>query len=238
MQNTHLITDPKLTYEANHKYLGIFGMLWVTFLLIATFTALKTFTIFGLEYTVAIIAYPMTYIFADIFTEVYGYKVTRKIVWTGFVCLIIASILSYFYSVIPPSVNFVDNDAFKIVFMATPALAFATLLSFFSGELVNSFTLAKLKIATKGKMPEVRYVISTFFGQITDNTIFFVGVYLLAGIFTANALFSLVFSSVLFCTLVEMCMIPVTRNIIRYIKHKEGLDTFDIGTNFNPFSLK
>ena len=82
MPQNSLERDPKISYQANHKYLGIFGMLWITFLIMSTYTSLKTFMIFGLEFSVALIAYPVTYIFADIFTEVYGYKVTRKVVWT------------------------------------------------------------------------------------------------------------------------------------------------------------
>ena len=118
-----LIKDPKIAYETNHKYLAIFGMLWITFLIMSTYTSLKTFMVFGLEFSVALIAYPVTYIFADIFTEVYGYKVTRKIVWTGFFCIITTSALGYLYSIIPSSPNFVNNEAFDLIFRSAPAVS-------------------------------------------------------------------------------------------------------------------
>lgn len=224
--------------RTDYKYLNTLGMLWLTFLFIATFTAVKTFKIFGLEYSVAIVAYPLTYIFADIFTEVYGYKVTRKTVWTGFFCLGIASALAWLYSIIPPSENFTDNIAFQLIFKATPVVTVITLLSFFSGELVNSYILAKLKIFTKGRLAELRYILSTLFGQLVDNSIFVVGVFFLAGFFTRDSLIPIIISAVLFCTLVEILMIPITRKVIAFIKNKEGIDTYDHTTNFSPFRIK
>jgi uncharacterized PurR-regulated membrane protein YhhQ (DUF165 family) len=101
VKNTHhadpvdYITDPIVSASQPHKYLGIFGMLWVTVLIVGTFTSLKTFYVGSLVFSVGAIAYPFVYIFADIFTEVYGYRVTRKIVWTGFACMFIASFLAY-----------------------------------------------------------------------------------------------------------------------------------------------
>lgn len=213
-------------------------MVWVMFLILSVFTAAKTFSIGPLVFTVAILTYPFTYIFADIFTEVYGYRVTRKIVWTGFGCILIASFITYIYSIIPPSDSFHDNDAFKLIFQLSPVLAIATTFSFFSGELTNSFVLAKLKIFTNGSHVWVRLIGSTFAGQLVDNTIFFTVAFLVAGFFTANELIPLIFSSVTFCTLWETISLPFTYRIIQFIKHKEGLDTYDHGTNFNPFFLK
>ncbi len=158
----NLITDPALSARQNHKYLGTFGMIWVSFLIMAVYTASKTFTVFGFEYSVSIIAYPVTYIFADIFTEVYGYRVTRKIVWTGFVCLIFTAVIGYVYSIVPPSSSFTHDEAFRFIFQAGPILVASILCSFFSGELTNSFVLAKMKILTKGKLPEARFILSTF----------------------------------------------------------------------------
>lgn len=238
MKDNTLITDPNLSYVANHKYLATFGMVWISFLILLIFTSIKTFTIFGLEYSVGIITYPITYIFADIFTEVYGYRSTRKIVWTGFFSLALVSIFAYLYSIIPPSQNFTEDQSFQLIFKSAPVVVLFTLLAFFSGELTNSFVLAKLKIYTNGNLPELRYVLSTFLGQILDNTIFVVGVYLFANFYTYETIIPLIISSVMFCVLVEIVMIPVTRKVIKIIKVKEGLDTYDHGTNFNPFSLK
>lgn len=233
-----LIRDPALSASQNHKYLGTFGMVWVSFLIMAVYTASKTFNLFGFEYSVSIIAYPITYIFADIFTEVYGYRVTRKIVWTGFVCLIFTAILGYIYSIVPPSSSFTQDEAFRFIFQAGPIIVGSILCSFFSGELTNSFVLAKMKILTKGKLQELRFILSTFLGQLVDNAIFFTSLYLFTNFFTSGQTVEIIISSVLFCTFVEMVMIPVTKKVIKFVKHKEGLDTYDHDTNFNPFVLR
>ena len=213
-------------------------MLWVTFLLIATFTAVKTFAIGPIVFSVAILSYPFTYIFADIFTEVYGYRVTRRIVWTGFVCIILASVITSLYSLVPPSESFTHNDAFKLVFQASPVIAVATIAGFFGGELTNSYVLAKLKIYTTGKSMWARLVGSTVAGQLVDNTTFFTIAFLAAGFYAASELVPLVLSSVAFCTVWETLVLPITYRVITWIKHKEGLDTYDHGTNFNPFLLR
>ncbi len=237
MQNTQLITDPKLSARANHKYLGILGMLWVTFLIINLFTALKTFEIGGFVFAVVILTYPFVYIFADIFTEVYGYRVTRKIVWTGFFCMALSSIIAYVYTLVP-SPNFADSQAYNLIFQSSPLVAFFVILAFFCGELTNSFVVAKMKIFTTGKYLNFRLVLSTLFGQIVDNSIAITGIFLFAGWFTAEQVIPLIISTVIFCTTWEVLALPITRKVIRTLKAKEGLDTFDVGTNFNPLSFK
>jgi uncharacterized integral membrane protein (TIGR00697 family) len=238
MQQTALVTDPVISAQRPHKYLGMFGMLWVTFLLIATFTAVKTFSFGGIVFSVAILSYPFTYIFADIFTEVYGYRVTRRIVWTGFFCVVLASVITSLYSIVPPHESFTYDDAFKLIFQASPIIAIATVAGFFGGELANSYVLAKLKLKTAGKAMWARLVGSTFAGQFVDNTIFFATAFLVAGVFTASELTALVLSSVTFCTVWEIVILPITYRVIGWIKRKEGLDTYDVGTNFNPFAFR
>ena len=236
-EDRQLITDPVLSAQQNHKYLGVFGMLWVTVLLVGTFTSLKTFYIGSFVFSVGAIAYPFVYIFADIFTEVYGYRVTRKIVWTGFACMLLASILTYIYSIVP-NPDFAYNEAYNLIFKAAPIVALGFIVAFFCGELTNSFVVAKMKVLTKGKFLNTRLVLSTFFGQTVDNTIAFFTAFYFAGWFTAAEIIPLTISTVVFCTTWEIIALPITRKVIRVIKHKEGLDTYDKGTNFNPFALR
>lgn len=232
-----LITDPAISARQPHKYLSIFGMLWVTVLIVGTFTSLKTFYIDRFVFSVGAIAYPFVYIFADIFTEVYGYRVTRKIVWTGFACMMLASILAYLYSIVPnPSFGY--NEAFNAIFRASPIVALGFIIAFFCGELTNSFVVAKMKLLTKGRFLNTRLVLSTLFGQTVDNTIAFFTAFYFAGWFTAAEIIPLTISTVVFCTAWEIIALPITRKVIRVIKHKEGLDTYDVGTNFNPFHLR
>lgn len=238
MEQNKLITDPKLSAAQPHKYLSIFGMVWVSILLIGMFTAVKTFSIGSAVFSVAILAYPLTYIFADIFTEVYGYRVTRKIIWTGFFCMFLVSVIAYVYSLIPADPSFASNEAFDLIFKTSPIIALASIVAFFSGELTNSFVVAKVKLITGESYKWLRWISSTFFGQIVDNSIFFTAAFLAAGWYTVDQLFPLVMSSVIFCTVWEILALPITYRVIRFIKIKEGLDTYDRGTNFSPFIFK
>lgn len=236
MAPASLITDPKISASLPHKYLGIFGMLWVTVLIVGTFTSLKTFYVGSLIFSVGAIAYPFVYIFADIFTEVYGYRVTRKIVWTGFVCMFLASTLAYLYSIIP-NPSFADNEAYNLIFRASPIVAVSFIVAFFLGELTNSFIVAKMKLLTKGKFIHLRLITSTFFGQLVDNGVAFFATFYFAGWFTFAEIIPLVTTTVLFCTIWEVLALPITQRVIKIIKNREGLDTYDEGTNFNPFKV-
>jgi len=236
-QEQQLITDPKVSAQSNHKYLGLLGMLWVTFLIINLFTALKTFEIGGFVFAVVILTYPFVYIFADIFTEVYGYRVTRKVVWTGFFCMALSSVIAYVYTLVP-SPNFADSEAYNLIFKSSPIVAFFVILAFFCGELTNSYVVAKLKIFTEGKFINLRLVLSTLFGQLVDNSIAITGIFLFADWFTSEQVIPLIISTVIFCTAWEIIALPITRKAIRVIKREEGLDTYDKGTNFNPFALR
>ncbi len=190
MQNSELITDPVRSSQQAHKYLGVLGMVWVTILVINLFTALKTFYIGSTVFAITILTYPLVYIFADIFTEVYGYRVTRKIVWTGFSCMFLASLIAYCYSLIP-SPTFVDSDSFNLIFRSSPIVACAVIVAFFCGELANSFVVAKMKILTNGKFLNTRLVLSTLVGQFFDNGIAFFSIFFFVGWYSFSELIPL-----------------------------------------------
>ncbi|MEK7639323.1 MAG: queuosine precursor transporter [Patescibacteria group bacterium] len=232
----NLITNPAETAVLPHKYLLVFAMLWVTVLIVGVFTSLKTFYIGTWVFSVGAIAYPFVYIFADIFTEVYGYRVTRKIVWTGFACMFLASSLAFLYSIVP-NPSFEMNDAYNAIFRASPIVAIGFIVAFFCGELTNSYIVAKMKLITKEKLLNVRLVVSTLFGQLVDNTIAFFTAFYFAGWFAPSELVPLIVSTVTFCTLWEVAALPVTRKVIKAVKEREGIDTYDIGTDFNPLRI-
>ncbi len=160
---SHLITDPVASAKKAHKYLGIFWMLWVTVLIVWVFTSLKTFHIGNMVFAVSVIAYPFVYVFNDIFTEVYGYRVTRKIIRTGLWAMLLATILASLYSYIP-NPDFEYNEAFNLVFRASPIVGVGSVFSFFFWELTNSYIVAKMKIWTKGKYERLRFIGSTLGG--------------------------------------------------------------------------
>lgn len=239
-RDTSFITDPAITANRPHKYLTIFAMLWITFLLLTVFTTLKTFELYGIVFFAAVIGYPVTYIFSDIFTEVYGYRVSRKIIWTGFGCIAIASSLAFLYTLIPPSSYFTptENEAFNLIFRASPLISLATIIGFWAGENVNSIILAKLKVLTGGRKEGVRYILSTFLGQLADNITAVTVIVLVANLFTYQEALGGILTTIIFCTVWEIVALPITYRAIRAIKRAEGIDTFDTTTKLHPFAVK
>lgn len=240
MENKNLIKDPEIVINRHHKLLLPFAMVWISLLLLTTFTALKTFDFFGYTIFAAVIAYPITYVFLDIFTEVYGYRTSRRIIWTGLLCIGLTTSFAYLYTLIPPSVYFgeFEDKAFNLIFQSSPVIALAFIVSYWAGENVNSIVLAKMKIYTDGKYAGIRYVGSTFFGQIADNVTGVSIMVLIGNLFTYNEAFSGMITAIIFCTVWEMLALPITKKLIVYIKYYEGVDTYDKGTQMHPFSLK
>jgi uncharacterized integral membrane protein (TIGR00697 family) len=234
---TQLITNPDIIEDRHHKYLDVLGMVWVAVLIIGAFTSIKTFSLGPFVFSVAVIFYPITYIFADLFTEVYGYKKTRRVVWTGLFCMVLTSCIAYLYSVVTPNESFKDQAAFELIFKATPIVFVGYVLSFFAGEFSNSYVLAKMKVWTQGKHLWARLLGSTLVGQTADNGIGYVWACFLGGYFLASELPNLIFSTVLFCTLWEFIAMPITYRVTSFVKRAEGLDIYDTNTNFNPFHV-
>ena len=234
----NLITNPQESYLHRHKYLITFALIWFSIWLINSMTSFKTFGLYGTLWSVGTLTYPIAYIFNDLFTEVYGYRVSRKIIWSGFFCFFSISLIGSLYSLIPGDASFVHNQEFNFVFRNSPLLVLTSLTAFSVGEFINSYVLAKMKVWTKGKRTGLRYILSTLLGQTFDNSIFNLSGILLLGWYTWDQFIPLTITVVLFCTGWEILMLPITKKVINYIKKKEGLDTYDTNTNFNPFSNK
>ncbi len=234
-----LIQNPEVTAVMPHKYLGVLGMVWITFLLLTVFTTVKSFDVFGFTFLAAAIGYPVTYVFSDIFTEVYGYRTSRKIIWSGFICIALATSFAYLYTLIPPShyLSDADNNSFNYIFRASPGIAFATIMGFWAGELTNSIVLAKLKMVTRGRKQGMRYILSTLFGQIMDNATAVTVILLVSNLFSAQEAYSAAITTIVFCTTWELLALPVTCKVIHFLKKKEGIDTYDVGTKFSPFKF-
>lgn len=236
---THpLITSPSVASRVHYKYLDILGMIWMACIIVGNLIAGKTFTMFGLDITSALLIYPVTYIFSDIFTEVYGYRASRRIVWTGFGMLLFMGVIMNIAAHIPPSAAYTDNAAFVTIFGSGYIVMIAAVCSFFCGEFANAYTLAKVKILTKGNHLWMRTLSSTLVGENIDGCIFF----LIAGTFAFGMSISesllIGITGGMSMVLYEALATPLTYRVIAFLKEKEGLDVYDIGTNFNPFSLR
>ncbi len=178
--------------------------------------------------------FPITYIFGNIFTEVYGYGASRRAIWLGFFSCAILSLMGLFVVWIPASPNWPNQAAFEAVFFTVPRFIVASLIAFWLGEFTNSFTLAKMKLWTDGKWLWTRTVGSTITGQFVDTTI----VILIAfgGRTPWGTMLNLIVSGYVGKVLYEVLATPLTYLIVNTLKRTERVDVYDRGTNFNPFA--
>src|SRR5438876_16840 len=231
------------TRLSNFRYYDLLVHVFVVILLISNLVgqkicAIPLFTFHG-ELIMARISgaqllFPITYIFGDIFTEVYGYGASRRAIWVGFFACAILALMGLFIVWIPPAPGWANQAAFEAVFYTVPRFIVASLVAFWLGEFTNSYTLAKMKLWTNGKWLWTRTVGSTITGQFVDTTT----VILIAFIGRASwsTIGSLIFWGYWFKVIYEVVATPITYWIVNNLKRAEGIDVYDRGTDFNPFA--
>jgi uncharacterized integral membrane protein (TIGR00697 family) len=194
---------------------------------------------FGLEVTflAGVLFFPISYIFGDILTEVYGYGRDRRVVWAGFAALAFASLMAAVVVHLPPSTASRDNQtAVEAIFGNTPRIIVASIMAFSCGSFVNSYVMAKMKIWTQGRRLWSRIIGSTLCGELVDSGIFyFVAFY---GRMPIAHLLAIMFTQYLLKSGWEIVAAPLTYRVVAFLKKAEKEDYYDIGTNFTPFSLK
>ncbi|WP_435011720.1 queuosine precursor transporter [Tundrisphaera lichenicola] len=194
--------------------------------------------LFGFEFVfgAGVLFFPISYLFGDILTEVYGYARSRKVVWAGFTAIIFASAMSWVVIHLPADPRWKNQAAFEAVFGNAPRIVLASILAFFTGEFVNSFVLAKIKIQTQGRWLWVRTIGSTLVGEAADSLIFYPIAFL--GIWEMDRLVTVLVTN--YCLKVgwEVVATPLTYKVVGFLKRVENEDYYDIGTDFTPFSLK
>jgi uncharacterized integral membrane protein (TIGR00697 family) len=181
----------------------------------------------------AMLLFPITYIFGDIFTEIYGYAASRRAIWLGFFGTSLLYAVSAIVIALPSDPQFRNQAAFVTVFSILPRILVASLLAFWAGEFANSYTMARLKLITKGRWLWTRTVGSTVVGQLVDTSLVILITF--AGMFTAGKLFQIIWQGYLLKVAYEVLMTPVTYLVVNWLKRAEHVDTFDTHTNFNPF---
>ena len=188
-------------------------------------------------YGTGVLFFPLSYLFGDILTEVYGYARSRRVIWAGFGALIFASLMSFVVTSLPPAqtMSADQNAAVNVIFGQTWRIVAASLLGFWAGEFVNSFVLAKMKLATKGKYLWMRTIGSTFAGEAVDSLIFYPLAFL--GTWSNEQVVSVLIGNYLLKVFWEVIATPLTYKIVGFLKRVEHEDHFDRDTNFNPFTL-
>ncbi len=180
--------------------------------------------------------FPITYIFGDIFTEVYGYGGSRRLIWIGFTASGLMAVLGNVIVALPPAPEWPNQAAFQTVFYTVPRLVVASLIAYWCGEFANSFTLAKMKILTGGRYLWTRTIGSTVVGQAVDTVVLMLIAF--SGTMSGSVILRLILSGYLFKVVYEVLATPVTYWVVGTLKRVEGVDKFDYDTRFTPFSTQ
>ena len=191
-----------------------------------------------LVFGAGVLFFPISYVFGDVLTEVYGYARARRVIWTGFAGLAFASFMATVVVALPPAPFWHNQAAYEIAFGSTWRIAAASLIAFVCGEFVNSFVLAKMKIATAGRWLWTRTIGSTIFGEGVDSLIFYPLAFYNSGIIPNDKLPLVMLSQFIAKVGVEILFTPLTYKLVGWLKRAEREDYYDRDTDFNPFKLK
>jgi uncharacterized integral membrane protein (TIGR00697 family) len=214
-------------------YYDLLVHIFVVLLLISNLVGQKITAIGPVRVGGAQLLFPLTYIFGDVFTEVYGYGASRRAIWIGFFASSLLSLMCVFMVWLPPAPGWNNQEAYRTVFYQVPRMVAASLIAYWCGEFANSFVLAKMKLWTDGKYLWTRTVGSTVVGQAVDTIVFMTLAF--GGSLTPALIASLIFWGYLFKVVYEVLATPLTYQIVNFLKRREGVDTFDRSTDFNPF---
>ena len=217
-----------------YKYLDILINIFVVILIVSNLIAPKFVAVGWFRFSAAQLLFPITYIFGDVFTEVYGYSASRKAIWVGFMASGIMTAFGLFAIWLPPAPEFKNQLAFETIFGVVPRNVAGSLLAYWAGEFANSLTVAKMKLWTNGRFLWTRTVGSTVVGQLVDTSIVIVFIFWGQPL---TVMFQLIVSGYLFKVTYEVLATPLTYLVVNFLKREEGVDFFDRRTNFNPFAL-
>jgi uncharacterized integral membrane protein (TIGR00697 family) len=218
--------------NVSHRFV-IIAAVYVTCLITANIISVKVIGFGSVVMPAAIIVFPLSYIIGDILTEVYGYRWARRIIWLGFICNLIFVVFAYIGQLLPAASFWGDQEAYESILGYAPRLLLASFCGYLVGEFVNSFIMAKMKIATGGRWLWMRTIGSTVVGQGLDTALFIV----IAYIGTASFVPLMILNHWLIKGGIEPLATPLTYKAVNYLKRKENTDIYDKNTNFNPFRL-
>lgn len=240
------MTEAVLQNKRIYKYFDIVMAVFVTILIVSNIASSAKVVDWGLSlmgirlaFDAGTLLFPVSYIFGDILTEVYGYRNSRRVIWAGFVCLAISVAFFWLVGLLPGEaswLSYAGQDAYNKILggISTGGIALASLIAYLMGEFSNSFILSKMKIMTKGKWLWTRTIGSTLVGEAVDS-LTFIFIATAAGVFPWDLFVSLVVTNYIFKVTIEVVMTPVTYWVVGKLKHLENEDYYDYQTNYNPF---
>jgi uncharacterized integral membrane protein (TIGR00697 family) len=229
-----------------YRYLDLIMAGFITVLIVSNIASSAKIVDWGfnlrgirMAFDAGTLLFPISYIFGDILTEVYGYRNSRRVIWTGFFCLAVTAGVFALVRLLPGEAaweSYAGEDAYIAILggISSGGIVIASLVAYISGEFTNSIVLAKLKVITEGRWLWIRTVSSTLVGELLD-TLIFVAIASIFRVFPWELFATLVLTNYIFKVGVEVLMTPVTYMVVRILKKVEREDFYDRGTNFNPF---
>jgi len=218
-----------------YKYLDILTTMFVVILLVSNLVAQKICMIGPLAVSGAVLLFPITYIFGDVFTEVYGFSSSRRAIWLGFFGTALLYLVAAAVIALPGAPGWKNQQAFAVVFGFIPRIVIASLIAFWAGEFANSYTMARMKVLTNGRMLWTRTVGSTVVGQGVDTILVITLTF--AGRYPVRTLVNIIVTGYLLKVAYEVLATPATYFVIGRLKAAENSDPFDRDEDFNPFHL-
>lgn len=221
--------------EKNYKHLVSISSLFVAVLLISNIASTKIVNFVWFTFDGGTLLFPLSYIFNDILTEVYGYNKARQVIWLGFLSALAMSLVLIIVGKLPPATGWEFQDAYDKILGLAPRIVVASLVAYFCGGFTNAFVLAKMKIFTKGSHLWARTIGSTVVGELVD-TVIFVSIAFI-GVLPNTLIVALIVSNYVFKTMVEIVLTPITYKVVKFLKKAEQEDYYDYQTEFNPFKM-
>jgi hypothetical protein len=242
--NERKIVEARTLTGAHFRYFDFVMAAFVTILLLSNVLGagkVATITLPGIgpwPFGAGILFFPVSYVLGDVLTEVYGYARARRCIWAGFAALLFMAFMSWVVVALPPAPDWKGQAAYEAVFGQVPRIVFASIVAFWAGEFVNSFVLAKMKVLTKGRHLWTRTIGSTVAGQAVDSAIFYPLAFFGAAGWTNALVIKVLFTQWVLKVTWEALLTPATYAVVGWLKRREGVDVYDVGTDFTPFSAK
>lgn len=221
--------------DKQYRFFDILVAIFVAVLLISNIASTKILTLWKFTFDGGTIVFPLSYIFGDILTEVYGFRKSRRVIWLGFISALLMSVVLYAVMLLPPANDWPNQKAFESLLGPVPRIVIASLIAYFAGEFSNAITLSVMKIRTQGRFLWLRTIFSTVIGEGIDTLIFCLIAFY--GTLPGNVLWTVIISNYIFKCTVEIILTPLTYKIVHFLKKAEKTDVYDVGVKYNPFSI-
>lgn len=214
--------------QNHYSYFPLITAAFVAVLIISNIASTKLISVFGLTLDAGTLLFPLSYIFADILVEVYGYKKSRSVIWYGFGAIVLMSATFWLVGILPAAAEWTHQDAYRAILGTTPFIVLGSIVAYVCGEYTNAIIMAKMKVRTQGKRLWMRTIGSTLVGQLVDSTLFVLIAFSM--FYSTSVLLSLIIANYVFKVAIEVLFTPVTYITTHALKAAEGLDVYDAHT--------